>query len=771
VTLPTRIGRYRVDRELGRGGMGVVYAAYDDQLERTVAIKTVAEAAADETARKRLWREARAAARIRHPNVCQIYEIAEDNDELFIAMELLEGESLTQRLERGPLPVAETVEICLEILSALAVLHQESLVHRDLKPSNIFLTPHGVKILDFGLAQSVYPDVLHSKETTESRLTQAGAAVGTPAYMAPEQLRGEPVDGRTDLFAMGAVIFEMLMATRAFAGKTPVEVYHKTLYEQPPALSGSPAATVVDRIIRRALAKRPEDRFAGAAEMAEALRAVREVEDTGETRAHSITRIIVLPFRVLRPDPDTDFLGVSVPDAITNALGGLESLVVRSSVAAAKFAVEDPDLKRIAEEADVDVVLTGNLLRAGQYIRVTTQLVEVPEGTLLWSHAPQVTLRDVFQLQDQIVEHIVESLSLSLTAREHRRLKTDVPATPTAYELFLRGNQLILAQGVASAENLSVARDLYSRCVEEDPRYAPGWARLGRCHWLIGKGGEELEENVRRAEECFERALELNPELPIAHNLYALLEIDQGRAQDAMVRLVRRARSGSAQPELYAALVQACRFCGLLEASVAAHERAQQLDRNIVTSVDHTYWHLGDYARALEYARRKYRGEASVTRRALHAMILNEQGRKDEAVRLLREIEQRNLTALIRVMIASTRALFEERREEFLEEAEHAIAAFRDPEGVWQLARGLAYFGERERALAAFNRSLEMGFILYRILTREDPWLDPLRSSPEFVDLVRRSESLYREAVAVFRDAGGEELLGVDAEIGANDGS
>ena len=430
------------------------------------------------------------------------------------------------------------------------------------------------------------------------------------------------------------------MATRAFAGNTPMEAYHKTLYEQPPALGGSAAATVADRVIRRALAKRPEDRFAGASEMAEALGAVREVEHIGETRAHSIARLMVLPFRVLRPDPDTDFLGVSLPDAITNALSSLESLVVRSSAAAAMFATDELNLKRIAQEADVDVVLTGSLLRAGQQIRVTAQLVEVPGGTVLWSHAPQVTLQDVFQLQDQIVEHTVESLSLSLTAREHRRLKTDVPANPTAYEFFLRGNQLILAQGVASAENLSVARDLYNRCAEEDPRYAPAWARLGRCHWLIGKGGEDREENLRRAEECFARALEINPELPIAHNLYALLEIDQGRAKDAMVRLVRRAQSGSVQPELYAALVQACRFCGLLEASVAAHERARELDRNIITSVDHTYWQLGDDERALEYARRQSHGGASITNQMLQAGILAEQGREDEAIRLLREIEQ-----------------------------------------------------------------------------------------------------------------------------------
>ena len=177
MALPECFGRYRVERELGRGGMGVVYAAYDDQLKRPVAIKTIKGAANDERSRKRLWREARAGARIRHPNVCHFYEIAEDNGELFIAMELFEGESLAQRLARGTLPVSEVVETCLEILSALEVLHKEGLVHRDLKPSNIFLTPHGAKILDFGLVHTS-SDVVHS-QTTESLLTQVGALVGT----------------------------------------------------------------------------------------------------------------------------------------------------------------------------------------------------------------------------------------------------------------------------------------------------------------------------------------------------------------------------------------------------------------------------------------------------------------------------------------------------------------------------------------------------------------------------------------------------------------
>jgi serine/threonine-protein kinase len=328
------------------------------------------------------------------------------------------------------LPLAHALDIAAQIVEALDAAHRHGIVHRDLKPGNVMLITGGpgqsgtatAKLLDFGLAKlgahgeraALASDA--TAPTQAAPVTAEGMILGTLHYMAPEQIRGELVDERTDVFAMGAVLFEMIMGSRAFPGRTPMEVCHRTLYEQPPALGGSPAAIAADRVIRRALAKRPEDRYAKASEMGDAVRALREIEDTGATRAHAITRLIVLPFRVLRPDPDTDFLAVSLPDAITCALAGLESLVVRSSAAAGRFAGHDLDFRRLAEEADVDVVLTGSLLRAGQQVRVTAQLVEAPEGTVLWSHAPQVALRDVFQLQDQIVDRIVESLSLSLTA-------------------------------------------------------------------------------------------------------------------------------------------------------------------------------------------------------------------------------------------------------------------------------------------------------------------------------------------------------------------
>ena len=234
--------------------MGVVYAARDERLERLVALKTMT-LGQDETARKRFWREARAAASVNHPNICQIYEIGEDGGQLFIAMELLEGAALSERLQKGPINVSETIRIGLGMLAALSALHARGIVHRDLKPSNVFLTPHGVKLLDFGLARPA-----SEVAQTALELTRVGAVMGTPRYMAPEQALGDVISSRTDLFAAGALLFEMLAGRPAFAGRTVVEILHSTVSEQPPALTGPPAVTAVDRLIRRALAKKPEDR-------------------------------------------------------------------------------------------------------------------------------------------------------------------------------------------------------------------------------------------------------------------------------------------------------------------------------------------------------------------------------------------------------------------------------------------------------------------------------------------------------------------------------
>ena len=584
--VPARIGSYAIAGRLGEGGMGVVYAARDERLNRLVALKTMASPAPDDRARARFRQEAHAAARVTHPNVCQIYEFGEDRGELFIAMELLEGAPLSERLQTGPLSVADALPIALEMLSALSALHAHGIVHRDLKPSNVFLTPHGVKLLDFGLAQPPpSPDA-------ETRLTQTGIVMGTPSYMAPEQMCGGVVDRRSDLFAAGAILFELLAGRRPFAGKTALEILHATLHEHPPALTGTAAVTAVDRVIRRALAKRPEDRPVSAEAMATELRAVRHASADVAVLAHPLIRLVVLPFRVLRPDPDTDFLAFSLADAIATSLSGNGSLVVRSTAAAARFNSGAPALEALAVEADVDRVVVGTLLRAGDQVRVSAQLVDCPGGTLLASHTVQSPIGDWFGLQDHLAQRVAEALSLPLTGPAWPL--RDPPQHAGAYDLFLRANALARTFG-----GLVEARELYERCLALDPHFAPAWAYLGRCHRVIGKFVEACSDSESRAQQAFERALTLNPRLSVAHKFYAYLEGDMGQAQAALLRLLGEANRHDNDPEPFAGLVGACRYCGLYEESIAAHAEARRLDPNVSTSLGHTLLLAGDLGTSL----------------------------------------------------------------------------------------------------------------------------------------------------------------------------
>ncbi len=305
---PENIGPYRITGKLGEGGMGIVYSAHDSRLDRAVALKMILASGDDESGRKRFLREAQAAARVNHPNICRLYDIGEEGGRPFLVMELLEGEPLASRLMRGPMLVPEAVQIILSVLSALSALHRCSIVHRDLKPSNVFLSTQGVKLLDFGLAKPVASPQT-SDSATEIDLTQPGAIAATPRYASPEQLTGKPVDARSDLFSAASMLFEMLAAKQAFQGGSQIEIFHAILYESPPPLSGSPAASAVDRILHRAMAKAAEGRFQDADAMAAELRAVMRLEDTSaRVEARSIKKLIVLPFRALRADPDTDFL-------------------------------------------------------------------------------------------------------------------------------------------------------------------------------------------------------------------------------------------------------------------------------------------------------------------------------------------------------------------------------------------------------------------------------------------------------------------------------
>jgi serine/threonine protein kinase/tetratricopeptide (TPR) repeat protein len=739
--MPDRIGRYRIDGRLGEGGMGVVYAGFDEELLRPIALKVIRhEAASDAIARQRFTREARLAASVNHPHICQLYEIGEADGHPYIAMERLEGESLTDLLARGAAPVAATVKVGLELLDALDAVHRRGIVHRDLKPSNIFLTPHGVKVLDFGVSLG------QAGEATQPKLTAPGAIIGTPRYLAPEQVLGHAVSSSADIFAAGAILYEMLSGIAAFPAESIHTVLESVLHGEVPALAGSPAIVAADRVLHRALAKAPVDRYSTAAAMAEDLRMVlAAAESAGGRPARPVTRLMVLPFRLLRPDAEIDFLSFSLADAVANSLSPLQSLVVRSTIATARFQSAASDLETIAREGNVDVILTGTLLRSGEILRVSAQLIDAPSGTVAWSHTVQAPLGEIFQLQDGLARQIVESLSLPLSGREQRAFGHDIPSNAKAFEFYLRANPLSHDSG-----SWEVARDLYLQCLQSDPNYAPAWARLGRVYHVIGKYRGTSDDYVR-SESALNRALELNPDLSIADHFYAQLEVADGRAQDAMVRLVRRASSHSSDPDLFAALVPACRYCGLLQHSLAAYERATRLDPNVRTSVEHTLFLLGKYERCAAESERSW-APGSIWNMALACG-----GHIAEATRVSQIEAQRYAKTVFGdpalVVYPSNRARLRSAVDALL------ASGFRDLEGMFYQVLKLAHAGDSDRAVEILGDVVDLGFYPYQTLATH-AWLDALRERQDFKTILQKAEHRHLQAHALFVAAGGEALLG-----------
>jgi serine/threonine protein kinase len=732
--------------------MGVVYKAEDQRLQRFVALKVIREFKGDSSRRSRFWQEARAAAQVAHPNACRIYDISEEQDRLVLVMEFIEGESLARRIERGSLPAQEAGQIAVALLSALEAFHKKGIVHRDLKPGNIVLSNGITKLLDFGIAKHVPLDSNEETVATLGDATAPGIFLGTPRYASPEQFRGQAVDARSDLFSMGVILFEMLTGQPPFAGETFGELAHAVLQGSPPALSGSPAIAAMGRIVHRALSRGPQDRYASAKAMAADLRATLQMDGIEtKARAHPLRRIIVLPFRMLRPSEEVQFLAYSLPEAITVSLAGLENVVVRSSIVASQYSTEAPDLQKIAKEAEVDIVLTGALLSVGEQLRITAQLMEAPSGTVLWSHSSQATNRELLELHDDLVGRVVQSILPSLTAQEHQSLQQDRPASATVYQLFLQANEFSRRW-----ENVPGAIEMYERCVSLDPSYAPAWARLGRARWVSDKYNLGSLEGLRAADEAFQTALRLNPNLTLAHNLYTHVQVDQGRSLDAMKRLLDRAQGRRSDAELFAGLGHVCRYCGLLQPALVAHQEARRLDPLIPTSVMHTYFMLGDYQRALESSGSDY-GYGM-------ALVLAMLGRVEEAVTTLRQRELAKPWRLGMLYLTSLRTLLEGHREESIAVSDELMqATFRDPEGMYYLARQLGYLGEEGRALDMLSRAIDNGFFCHQTMLR-DPWLDALRGRNEFTALLNKALQLHREAQTAFLAGGGTALLGIHSE-------
>src|SRR5262245_26305448 len=357
--------------------MGEVYRARDPRLGRDVAIKVLPESLATDPARlHRFEQEARAVAALSHPNVLAIFDIG-TGEPPFIVTELLDGETLRARIDRGPLPPRPTVDLALQLVAGLAAAHARGIVHRDLKPQNVFVTRDGVvKILDFGLAKSTGPDASHHG-ADQPTMTSAGIILGTVGYMAPEQVRGENVDPRADLFAVGAILYEMATGDRAFKGDSPADTMSAVLREQPPDLSvrtGTPPA--LSRIVRRCLEKNANDRFQSARDLAFALESISDQHraPSAASKRADTKSVAVLPFANMSADAENQYFSDGLAEELINALTRLPGLQVASRTSAFRFRGHDADIRQIGTELQVATVLEGSVRRAGNRLRVTAQL-------------------------------------------------------------------------------------------------------------------------------------------------------------------------------------------------------------------------------------------------------------------------------------------------------------------------------------------------------------------------------------------------------------
>ncbi|HUU17108.1 MAG TPA: protein kinase [Sedimentisphaerales bacterium] len=680
-----KVGTFEIIEIIGRGGMGVVYLARDTKLDRSVAIKSMpVELVGDSTARMRFQREAKLLASLNHPNIAVIHDIIEqDNDSGYLVLEYIPGQTLTERIAHKPLKLQEALSIGQQVAEAISAAHEKGVVHRDLKPGNIKITPEGrVKVLDFGLAKATVTE--GSSEVTD---TQPGHIIGTPAYMSPEQARGQPIDKRSDIWSFGCVLYEMLTGKVLFKGETVSDTLANILKTEPnfqPLPESTPANIRV--LLRRCLEKEPHRRLRDMGDISITL------EDTATELQHLTLRtetvetdrtqptkaIVVLPFENLSSNQEQEYFVDGMTDALIAELGKIKALRVISRTSSMHFKGTDKKVPEIAKELGVDAIIEGSVLKVGNDVRITVQLIDGRIDTHLWSENYTGTLTDILALQSEVTLAITREIEVAVTPEEERRIKRTEPVNPKAHEAYLKG---IFFFEKKTEESFRTAADYLNQAIEIEPNYVEAYAWLSAAYWIpscygYGAGHEsfsrakiaantaiKLDETCgeahsalgwialmydwdwQKAKLSLERAIDLNPNLSYGYFGFAWYWVVAGRFDKAIDMMQTAVTLDPHSQVLNNQLANMYRFSGHFERAVEQREKTLELAPGFVIALSdlaEDYLSMSMYPEAIASVEKAM---SLAGRTPLLIAMLGRayaiSGRKDEAEILLQELKDK----------------------------------------------------------------------------------------------------------------------------------